>query len=372
MIRKHYWQTALIVITSLPIVFSSPTALSSGLVENEGKQNIYLAQGNRQDQLRDLLRQGRAMVEAKEYEAASKVYQQAARLDSENPRIFSGIGYLEAQQGNYNTAVWAYRRAIELDPNNGEFYYALGHTLAKLEEYSSATTAYYRATELTPDKLAAYLGLGTVLLRQDDRAGALVVYNKLLEIEPNHPEANATIGSLLVQRGNYPRAITYLNKATQIAPENASAWFNLTTAYQQQGNFALAFQAIETFLRRYPQHPGGHYRKGKLLQAQGNIAAAESAYKQAITLDNQPTEALVSLGEVQLKQEEYGGAVTTYRRLRELLPDNPGVYYNLGLALKGKDKISEARQAFQSAYQLFREVQNQEGKDRSQMQLRNL
>jgi len=362
----------IIAVATLPITLTSPIVLSQSSMENNVIENTYFAQHNRKDHLRELLERGRKLAEAKEYQEATQVYQQAARLDGDNARIFSGLGYLEARQGNYKAAAWAYRRAINLNPNNAEFYYALGHTLAKIQDYSAATTAYYRSTELDPKKVPAYLGLGAVLLRQNDRAGAIAIYEKLLEIEPNHPEANAIIGSLLVQQGNYPRAIAHLEKTIKLTPETTAAWLDLTTAYQQQGKFPFALKTIETFLQRYPNHSRGYYQKGKLLQQYGEINAAASAYKQAINLDSKSVEALIALGEVQLKQEQYSDAVNTYQRLKQFVPDNPAIYYNLGLALKGRDRVSEARKAFQTAYQLFTEVQNQDGKDRSQMQLRNL
>jgi len=125
-------------------------------------------------------------------------------------------------------------------------------------------------------------------------------------------------------------------------------------------------------LQRYPNQGMGYYYRGKLLEQRGDQQAAKSAYQQAIRLDPQPVSALVALGEIQLKQQNYSQAIITYRRLTELVPDNPSIYYNLGLALKGRERPSEARQAFQTAYELFRKVKHQDGKDRSQMQLRTL
>ena len=368
--RKNRLSGLLIAVTLVPLSFTTSAAvLSESAVK---KQVTQLVQTNDNDRLRELLKRGRELVDANKYQAATDVYQQAAQLDPDNPKIFSGIGYLEASQGNYQDAASAYQRAINLDPDNAEFHYALAHSLAKIEDYDGATTAYYRATELAPNKVEAYLGLATVLLRQGDRAGALSIYQKLLDIEPNHPKANAMVGSLFLQLGNYSGAIAHLKQLTQTRSAPISAWFDLAKAYQQTGKDAFALKTMETFLQRHPNHARGYYQKGKLLQKQGNLKAAKSAYQEAVDLSSQPVEALVALGAIQLKQEQYLDAIVTYRRLTELVPDNPGIQYNLGLALKGRDRVDEARVAFQKAYRLFVKVGNQEGKDRSQMQLRKL
>ena len=52
-----------------------------------------------------LLRQGRELVDLGDYSKAIAIYQQAARLDAENPRIFSGIGYLEADSSRQRRGI---------------------------------------------------------------------------------------------------------------------------------------------------------------------------------------------------------------------------------------------------------------------------
>lgn len=126
--RKNQLSVLLIAVTLVPLSFTASAAVLS---ESSVKKRVTpLAQANNKDRLRELLKQGRELVDAKKYQEATQVYKQAAQLDSDNPKIFSGIAYLEASQGNYQQAAAAYQRAIDLAPNNAEFYYALGHSLA--------------------------------------------------------------------------------------------------------------------------------------------------------------------------------------------------------------------------------------------------
>jgi len=76
-------------------------------------------------QLAELLHKGSELVEAGDYSRALRIYQQALSLVRDNPRIYSGIGYLQALQGNFQDAVRAYQQAVTLDPNNADFHYAL-------------------------------------------------------------------------------------------------------------------------------------------------------------------------------------------------------------------------------------------------------
>ena len=74
-----------------------------------------IAQANNQE-LSRLLKEGRKLVDSGNFTGALALYQQAASLDSKNAKIFSGIGYLQARQGEFQAAADAYRQAVALDP----------------------------------------------------------------------------------------------------------------------------------------------------------------------------------------------------------------------------------------------------------------
>ena len=95
----------------------------------QASQPLVLSQQQPNQQLNELLRQGRELVKAGNYPQAIATYQQAANLDRQNPKIFSGIGYLEARQGHFQEAAKAYQQAIALQPRNSEIYELLGSAL---------------------------------------------------------------------------------------------------------------------------------------------------------------------------------------------------------------------------------------------------
>ncbi|NJM45111.1 MAG: tetratricopeptide repeat protein [Alkalinema sp. RU_4_3] len=89
-------------------------------------------------QLDDLLKAARERVDAKDFNGAIALYQQALRLDDRNARLYSGIGYLQAQQGNYSASLESYRLASRLEPRNADFIYAQGFCLGNLNQDSEA------------------------------------------------------------------------------------------------------------------------------------------------------------------------------------------------------------------------------------------
>ena len=77
--------------------------------ENKSKQAAN-------QQLNKLLEQGRKLVDAGNWSGAIALYQKAAKLEKNNPRIYSGIGYLQGLKGDFSAAAVAYRQAVALEP----------------------------------------------------------------------------------------------------------------------------------------------------------------------------------------------------------------------------------------------------------------
>ena len=142
-----------------------PPAAQAQVLVAQSTGNVVQSSYQKQ-QVNKLLEQGRKLVDIGDVSGAIALYGEAVSLEPKNPRIFSGIGYLQAYQGNYSAAAVAYRQAIALEPNNADFHYALAYSLGKLGENASAAQAYRRTIELEPNNLNAFLGLGVVLFRQ--------------------------------------------------------------------------------------------------------------------------------------------------------------------------------------------------------------
>ncbi|MGB3514112.1 MAG: tetratricopeptide repeat protein, partial [Microcoleaceae cyanobacterium] len=188
---------------SVPVSLSS----SSPVLPSCGVK--FLAQANQTTNsgVDELLRQGRELVDARKYQKAIAVYQQAARLDPKNAQIYSGIAYLQALEENFQAAAQFYQQAVAIDPHNADFQYGLGYTMAKLENYQAAAEAYRRASLLDRSKTNAHLGLGASLFRQEKYNEAIVAYQVAIQSNPKNAEAYASMGLALLQVKRFPEAL---------------------------------------------------------------------------------------------------------------------------------------------------------------------
>nr|WP_066383578.1 MULTISPECIES: tetratricopeptide repeat protein [unclassified Anabaena] len=167
-------------------------------------------------ELKELLEQGKQLVDAGDYNGAIAVYQRAAALDNRNARIHSGIGYLYAQQGNFQAALAAYRRAIALNPNNSDFYYAVGFIKGNMGDTAGAKEAYRRAIQLNRGNINAYIGLGITQSRLGDYKAANWAFEEAIKLDRNNGQTYEFMAVMYKQRRLPKQATNLLQKARDL------------------------------------------------------------------------------------------------------------------------------------------------------------
>ena len=167
-------------------------------------------------EVRQLLSEGRRLVDTGDFNGAIAIYQQAASLEPKNATIYSGIGYLYAQQGNFSSALAAYRRAVALNPNNGDYQYALGYVSGNLGDNKAAKDAYRHAIQLNRNNVNAYLGLATVLLRLGEYNNVQWASEQAVKLAPKNPQAYELRGTMLMKQGKSKDAIAVFKKSRDL------------------------------------------------------------------------------------------------------------------------------------------------------------
>ncbi|MEA5502207.1 tetratricopeptide repeat protein [Halotia wernerae UHCC 0503] len=181
-------------------------------IPSVAQAQVLVAQA-KNPELKQILEEGRRLVDAGDYNGAIAIYQQAATIDPKNAKIYSGIGYLYAQQGNFKGALASYRRAIAIDPNNSDFYYAVGYIKGNLGDTPGAKEAYRRAIQLNRNHVNAYLGLGVTQARLGDYEAANWAYEQAINLDKNNAQTYEFMASMYKQRRQTKQASSVLQKA---------------------------------------------------------------------------------------------------------------------------------------------------------------
>ena len=179
------------------------------------KADVLVVQADNAE-LKNLIEDGKRLVDNKDYNGAIAVYQQAAKLDPKNAGIYAGIGYLYTQQGNFTLGLDAYRRAIAINPNSSYFYYAVGYIKSNTRDNKGAREAYRKAIQLNRSNFNAYLGLGVAQASLGDYQAAMWAYEQAINLDKNNPRTYELLGVMFQQKRQTPQANKVLKKALDL------------------------------------------------------------------------------------------------------------------------------------------------------------
>jgi serine/threonine-protein kinase len=272
---------------------------------------------------------GKALLERADIkgnvDAAIGAFEEALRLDSRFALAHAGLG--QAYRQHYVVTLdpsWAQRAvesasdALRLEPNRPEVRYVLALTLAGAGRHDEAIEELHRALALQPNYEDARRRLGLVLAEKGQVDAAIVEFRKAIALRPTSSSAYSTMGFALLQASRYQEAAEAFEEMVRVAPDNFAGYQQLGTAYQFLGDTDRALE---------------NYRKA--------IAIRPSA------------PAYSNIGTLLLQKRDFGGAVDAYEQAIKIRPNSATTHRNLGDALSGLNRVSEARAAYLEAIRLF-------------------
>jgi len=204
-------------------------------------------------ELRALFEQGLAAHAAGRLAEAEKLYRQLLRADPANFAALHRLGFLKAQQRQFDEAISllhkamrlkpqdlvarahhahalmaaersdealaAYDQLLAVQPSNFEAHYNRGVILSQQQRFAESLDALDAARLLKPDTAAIYHNRGTVLEALERHREALESYDRALALDPNYLPARANRTMVALNLCAWDRvAETPLQEIAQVAP----------------------------------------------------------------------------------------------------------------------------------------------------------
>jgi tetratricopeptide (TPR) repeat protein len=147
----------------------------------------------------------------------------------------------------------------------------------------------------------------------------LDAYNSLFALTPKDKAIiYRNISLHYTKKGMQEKALSYLKEWTRIDPSDVDAQFQLGVALSAAGETNSVIKAFKRVLSLSPTHKGALYRKSAL----------------------------------HLKLKDYPAAIEGLEKVCEKMPNNPKVYYLIGIAYDGLGEIDKAIEAVKKAIEL--------------------
>ena len=342
---------------------------------------------------------GMALLRLNEFEEAEGPLRRSLEIFPLNPKAYRNLGESLKGQERYEESLKWYRLAVGLEPNEPLNHYGIGVAFFHLEQYPEAISSMKRALELQLDsamvpRIHALIGQGlrkmghhyeadrhfdlsvklnmeansrdleALFFRAEDLRGqklygeSLEWYRSVIELNSDFALAYAGMGDSLYQLRRYPEAISSMKRVLELQPD-----FPMAPTLRYLMAQALERMSQPDYAQDQPSRvaqSGSDDAKTFFLRAEdlrGQKLYEESLkwYRDALKAAPDFALAYVGMGDSLYRMGRYEEAVSSMKKVFELLPDfplTPTLHYLTGQALRKLGRYDEAEEHYESALRI--------------------
>lgn len=185
-------------------------------------------------------------------------YNNVARLDPNNSKVYYELGHLYLRHENKLNAVSAFKRAIELEPKNAFFHNSLAYALVQLQDYDGAMCEYQHAIRLNPDNewtsiVAQALGAIYYQIKENIDA-AIVSYQMAIVLDPNNIDALIALGEAYQEKGDLDNAIKCFCSAINLKTDSPKIYCYLGLLLWEKGYVDEAIVSCQKAISLDPEY----------------------------------------------------------------------------------------------------------------------
>jgi tetratricopeptide (TPR) repeat protein len=253
------------------------------------------------------------------YKEAQRHLSHAAGLGLHTAQLFGTLGYLNYQIENFWGAASAFQEALMLDPDNEQCKRGLLQSLSMTYQHQSALNLVESMLLEHPDDAGLWLYRGNAALQAGERDVALSSLETAIRLGDDTGSNLQVCAILHMEVGSIKRAVELLK--TGFAREKLDFIFidQAMTWLKQEEEWALLERLVDSVRKDWGsldqlQRSKVLMREADISIHQGNESAAREALEEAITLDPSNAYALMSLAGIHHNNRNYNRAELLYQR----------------------------------------------------------
>lgn len=296
-------------------------------------------------------------------------------------------GQIQLRDGHPNDALQSLQAALTKDPENGVIHDHLGSAYNQLGDLARAEDEWRSAVRLRPDLLDAHRALAAVDLRKGDSAALEQSADRIIHLTPQSPDGYVLRSAAYINEKDFSKAEQDIQKALDVAPKSpagyvqmgnltlnqkkypeAEKWYRqaldhdanssdalngLMNTYLAQKQVDKAVAAARAQVAAEPNNSNFYDLLGTVLfNNKKDLTGAEAALKKSTDLDNNNSDALLKLGQVQVARGSTDDAIATYQNSIKNSPNDASFYILTGELYESKKDWDSAKKMYQKALEL--------------------
>ncbi|MFZ0771709.1 MAG: tetratricopeptide repeat protein [Candidatus Sulfotelmatobacter sp.] len=262
----------------------------------------------------------------------------------QNPEVFEAWADYYSAQNNLAAALQEMQNGIAADPNRSESYLELALLQLRSNLPDQAEVSFKKAAGLDPKAMNAQLALGGFYQSRNRMPEAEQQFQHAIELAPKDPAPREALVRLYMTEGKKAETEALLKQAKSDLADNSEGYRMLGDYYFASGDLD---KAVAEYSSLYSGHPKDVLVKKNYIQIlilKNRLAEAGKLNDEVLKANPHDVEALVYRGQIQLRQNDAGGAVDSLQQALKNDSGNAVAHYQLGLAfdLQHNDERAES------------------------------
>lgn len=259
------------------------------------------------------LQRGIALAQKGDFKNAEDAFEQAAALHPSDPRVLTALGEVQAKLGKLPESIETFRKVIELDPHSADAHENLGIALADRSDLANALKESSIATQLGPELASAHFLRGRILSDLGKREEARVEFRKTLDIAPKYAEALYYWAALEGDEGNTEIQGNLLKRFVRLRPDQATAFDQLGHVLEEEQRESEAIVAWRRAIALNPQYSEAIYSLARALKRTDPVESKQLMERvQELGSDQRTIDRINMLGNqanAKMSEANYKGAI---------------------------------------------------------------
>ena len=223
-------------------------------------------------------------LNSKNYESSLKYFEEAIKVNNDDPKIYNNLGILNFKIGKINNAINFFKKAIEIDKDFIDSYQNLAKIKFKQNNYQEAKTYFKKVLEIDEANLEALMSLSNILLSQKKNSENIKILSKLIELKPDQFEAYNNLGNINLELYKFDDALKNLKKSNEIKP-NKAAYNNIGLVYKEKKDFDSSIYYFNKSLDLDPNFLNSLYNLGIVYSLKGKYKKTLEYFNKILKID---------------------------------------------------------------------------------------
>ena len=269
-----------------------------------------------------------------------------------NPQTFEAWANFYSAQDNLAAAMQEMQKGIAADPGRSESYLNLALLQLRSNLPAQAEVNFKKAADLGPKAMNAQLALGGFYQSQNRLGEAEQQLKHAIDVDPKDPAPRAALVRLMMTEGKRAEIENFLRQTKNDLADDSEGYRMLGDFYYAGGDLDKATAEYGSLYNEHPRDMQVKKNYVQLLILKNRLDEAAKLNGEILKANPRDVEALVYLGQVQLRRGDAYGAVDSLQSAFKNDPDNAVAHYQLGIAFDQQHNEARAESEWREAIRL--------------------